>query len=144
SEYMLLALRFFSIDDIVLAPLCVAILYAVIRNRASKHKDPEIRKIYFRGFWFKVICVFAYTFVTEFIFKGGDTELYYQGVKDLRAALSDDFNNIGTIAKSLKLSMDNPLTHYFYYDNYDRDFTYNYMLSPSNFFVPRLVLIPSF
>jgi len=140
---MILALRFFSVNDLVLAPLCLVILYAIIRNRAEKNKDPQIRKIYYRGFYFKVFCVLAYTFVSEFIFKGGDTNLYFQGVKDLRAALNDDFNHIGTIIKSFKLTIDNPLTPYFFYDNYADDFTYNYMLNTSNFFVPRLGLIPS-
>ena len=140
---MLLALRFFSVNDIVLAPLCLLILYAIIRNRAERNKDPQIRKIYYRGFYFKIICVLAYTFVSEFIFKGGDTNLYFQGVKDLRAALNDDFSHIGTIVKTFKLSLDNPLTPYFYYDNYADDFTFNYMLNTSNFFMPRLGLLPS-
>jgi len=140
---MLLALRFFSVDDLLLAPLCLAILYAIIRNKANKNKDPQIRKIYYRGFYFKVFCVLAYTFVSEFVFKGGDTNLYFQGVKDLRAAVNDDINHVGTIVKSLKLTMDNPLTPYFYYDNYADDFTYNYMTNVSNFFIPRLGLIPA-
>ena len=141
---MLLALRFFAIDDLVLAPFCLLVLFALLRNRAEKNKDPEVRRIYYRGFYFKLICVLAYTFVTEFIFKGGDTALYYQGIQDLRAALTNDFNHISTIAKSFKLTMDNPLTPFFYYDNYSDDFTYNYMASPSNFFIPRLGLLPSY
>ncbi len=140
---MLLALRFFSIDDLVLAPICLFILYSIIRSKAEKKKDPKIRKLYYRAFYFKVFCVLAYTFVTEFVFKGGDTSLYYQGVKDLRAALNDDFSHFGTIVKSFKLTLDNPLTPYFYYDNYAHDFTYNYMLNTSNFFIPRLGLIPA-
>ncbi len=140
---MILALRFFSVEDLALAPLCVLILYAIIRNRAEKNKDPLIKKIYYRGFYFKVICVLGYTFVSEFVFKGGDTNLYFQGVKDLRAALNDDFDNIVPIIKSFKLTLDNPLTPYFYYDNYADDFTYNYMLNTSNFFISRLGLIPA-
>jgi hypothetical protein len=126
----------------VLAPLCLLILFGIIRNKAEKQKDPQIRKIYYRGFYFKIICVLAYTFVSEFVFKGGDTNLYFQGVKDLRTALNDDFNHMGTIIRSFKLTMDNPLTPYFYYDNYADDFTFNYMLNTSNFFIPRLGLIP--
>jgi len=141
---MPLALRFFSIEDFVMAPLCLMVLYAIIRNRAERNSDPEIRRIYYRGFYFKVICVLAYTFVTEFIFKGGDTGLYYQGVLDLRAAVNDDFNHAVTVIKKLKLLMESPLTPYLYYDNYAYDFTYNYMTTPSNFFVPRLGLIPSY
>jgi len=140
---MLLALRFFAIEDLVLAPFCLLILYIIIRNRAEKQKDPTVRRVYYRGFYFKIICVLAYTFISEFIFKGGDTNLYYQGVKDLRAALNDDFSHITTIVKTLKLSIDHPLTPYFFYDNYLDDITYNYMITASNFFVPRLGLIPS-
>lgn len=140
---MLLALRFFSVNDLVLAPFCLLVLYAILRNRAEKNRDPQIRKLYYRGFYFKIICVLAYTFVSEFVFKGGDTNLYFQGVKDLRAAVNDDFNHMGTIVKSFKLSIDNPLTPYFYYDNYADDFTYNYMVNTSNFFIPRLGLIPA-
>jgi hypothetical protein len=140
---MLLALRFFSVDDLVLAPLCLLLLYAVIRNRAERNTDPQIKKLYYRGFYFKILCVLAFTYVTEFIFKGGDTSLYYQGIKDLRAAIDADFSHVGTIIKSFKLSMDNPLTPYFYYDNYSDDFIYNYMLLPNNFLIPKLGLLPS-
>jgi len=73
---MLLALRFFAVDDIVLAPLCFLLLFIIVRNRANSNKDPFIRKLYYRGFYFKVFCVLAYTFVTEFVFKGGGTGLY--------------------------------------------------------------------
>lgn len=141
---MLLALRFFAVDDLVLAPVCLFLLFAILRNRAEKNPDPQVRRIYYQGFYFKIICVLAYTFVTEFIFKGGDTGLYYQGVQDLRHAINDDFNYTGNVIKTLKLTIDDPLTPYFYYDNYADDFTYNYMMSPSNFFVPRLGLIPAF
>ncbi len=106
--------------------------------------DPDVKKIYYRGFYFKIICVLAYTLVTEFIFKGGDTSLYYQGVLDLRHAISDDYNNMALIAKTQHLSIDNPLTPYFYYDNYSDDFTYGYMTVASNFFIPRLGLLPAF
>ncbi|NOT51415.1 MAG: hypothetical protein HOP10_09085 [Chitinophagaceae bacterium] len=141
---MLLALRFFALDDLLLGPLCLLILYAIIRNRAEKNNDPEVRRIYYRGFYFKIICVLAYTFVTEFVFKGGDTALYYQSVQDLRAALREDFDYLSTIINSVKLSKENPLTPFFTGDNYAYDYTYNYMLSSSNFFVPRLGLLPSY
>jgi hypothetical protein len=140
---MLLELRFFSINDIFLVPLCVIILYAIIRNRASRHSDPFLKRVYYNAFYFKLFCVFAYTFITEFYFGGGDTGLYYQGVKDLRAALEDDTGNIGVIINSSTLEINNPLAPYFLYDNYAFDITFNYMRSAANFFMPRLGLIPS-
>jgi hypothetical protein len=141
---MFLLARFFSLDDLYLVPLCLILLYAIIRNHAEKNKEKQVRQIYYRGFYFKVFCVFAYTFITEVYFKGGDTSLYYQGVKDLRAAADSDFDNLGKIITSIRLSIENPLAPFFYYDNYTDDVTFNYMQSPSNFFVPRLGLLPSY
>jgi len=140
---MLLALRFFSLNDIFLFPLCVLIFYAIIRNKAERPSNSGLKKIYYRGFYFKVFFVLAFTFVSEYIFKGGDTGLYYQGIMDLRAALHDDFDHIFTIIKSKSLTIENPLAPYFYYDHYADDFTYNYMRDVSNFSVPRLGLLPA-
>jgi hypothetical protein len=140
---MLLEIRFFSISDIFLVPICLVLLFALIRNRARKYKGQPMEKIYYQAFYFKVICVFAYTLVTEFYFSGGDTSLYYQGVKDLRAALQDDFGNLTYIINSSSLDDSNPLSPYFLYDLYEYDLTYNYMRSPANFFMPRIGLIPS-
>jgi hypothetical protein len=140
---MLLALRFFSLNDIFLVPLCLLILFFLVRSRAEKPANKNLRKIYYRGFAFKVFSVFLYTLVTEFIFKGGDTALYYQAIKDLRAALGDDFNHIYTIIDSKSIDIESPLAPYFYYDNYAYDFTFNYMRDASNFSVPRLGLAPA-
>lgn len=140
---MYLAARFFSINDIYLVPLCLLILFAVVRGRAERPENKAIRNIYYRGFAFKVFFVFAYTLVTEFVFKGGDTGLYYQSIMDLRAALADDFGHMNTIINSKSIDLENPLAPYFYYDNYADDFTFNYMRSGSNFFIPRLGLFPA-
>lgn len=139
----MLAITFFSINDFFLVPLCLVILYAIIRNRANACKDENIKKYYYRFFYFKIFCVFAYTIVTEFYFNGGDTALYYQGIQDLRAALADDFSHFSDVVSTSKLDQSNPLAPYFLFDNYVNDLTYNYMVVPSNFFVPRLGLLPS-
>jgi hypothetical protein len=141
---MLLEIKFFSINDIYLVPLCGIILYAIIRNRAKRNRDPFLKRLYFQAFYFKLFCVFAFVLITEFYFGGGDTGLYYQGVKDLRAALTDDTDHIWTILNSTDLLINNPLAPYFLYDGYAYDITFNYMRSPANFFMPRLGLIPSF
>ena len=133
QEYFIKILDF-SINDFLVVPLCLVVLYAIVRNRAERPKNAALKKIYYRGFYYKVFFVFAYTIVTELVFKGGDTNLYYQAIKDLRAALSDDFGFIETIATSKSIDIDHPLAPYFYYDNYEHDFTFNYMRSASNFF----------
>jgi hypothetical protein len=139
----LLGVTFFSINDFFLVPLCLILLYAVIRSRANANKDESIRKYYFRAFYFKIFCVFAYAMFTEFYFNGGDTALYYQAILDFRTALADDFNHFSSIVTTSKLDQSNPLAPYFLFDNYANDLTYNYMVVPSNFFVPRLGIIPS-
>ncbi len=139
----MLVVNFFSINDFFLVPLCLVILYAVVRARARACKDEQVRKYYYNVFYFKILCVFAFAFVTEFYFNGGDTALYYQGIQDLRAALADDFAYFSDIVTSTKLDPSNPLAPYFLFDNYANDYTYNYMVTPSNFFVPRAGLLPA-
>ena len=140
---MLLEVRFFSVNDFFLVPLCFVIMYAIIRSRANACKDESIRKYYYRILYFKTCCVFAFALITEFYFRGGDTSLYYQGIADLRAALKDDFSQFANIVASEKLDRQNPLSPYFLYDNYEFDMTYNYMAVTGNFFVPRLGIVPS-
>ena len=140
----LLEVRFFSVNDFFMVPLCLVILYAILRNRTRKYKDQPMEKLYHQAFYFKIIFVFAYALITEFYFSGGDTGLYYQGVKNLRAATDVDFNNLEYILTTSKLTEDNPLAPYFLYDDYyNFDITYNYMRSSSNFFMPRLAFFPS-
>lgn len=141
---MLLALRFLTGLDLVLFPLCLLFFYLIIRSKARRVADPRIQKLYYRAFYFKVICVLAYTMITEFYFKGGDTGLYYQATQDLRAAIAGDPDNFWLALTSQKLTRDSPLFPYFYYDNYGYDITYGYMLSAHNFLPPRFALLPSY
>lgn len=141
---MTLLVSFFSWSDILFFPVCFAALFFILRNRANKVRDPRIRKIYYRAFYFKVICVIFFTLLSQFYFKGGDTNLYFQATKDLRAAISDNPDNFWVILKTTKLSDETvELNNYFYYDNFDQDITFNYMISTSNFFPGKLALFPS-
>lgn len=140
---MILALQFFQANDIFIVPLCLVILLAILRSRVNASPDKSLKNLYYHAFYFKIACVFVYTFITEFYFGGGDTGLYYQGVKDLRAALNDNADNALVILKSASLDNGNILAPYFMYDNYSMDVTFNYMRSSGNFFMPRIGLIPS-
>lgn len=141
---MLLLTRFFSPADLFYFPVCFLILFFIIRAKAKKYKDERIKMLYFRAFYFKLICVLAFTLLTEFYFKGGDTGLFYQATKNLRAAIADNPNNFWVALESQKLTYKSPLFDYFYYDNYEFDLTYNYMFASANFFPGKLALIPSF
>ena len=141
---MMLLVSFFSWTDVLFFPLCFATLFFILRNRANNQTDPKIRKIYYRAFYFKVICVLSFTLISQFYFKGGDTNLYFQATKDLRAAIKDNPENFWLILNTTKLSDETEeLNNYFYYDNFDQDITFNYMISTSNFFPGKLALFPS-
>jgi hypothetical protein len=135
---------FFSMTDIFWFPVCLAVLYYILKKRADSYQDPWLRQIYYRAFAFKVICVIAFTMITAFYFKGGDTALYYQASKDMKAAIADDPDNFWELMKSSKLSFDSPLFNFFLYDNYAMDITYAYMLASNNFLPPKLAVIPSY
>ncbi|HEY6502874.1 MAG TPA: hypothetical protein VIZ28_02755 [Chitinophagaceae bacterium] len=140
---MYLLARFFHFTDVLYGPLCFIFLFAILRFKANRQKEKHIKKLYFQAFTFRMICVIIFTLITEYYFKGGDTGLYYQGTLDLRTALKDDINFLPEILGTLNLEPSDPLYAYFYYDNYVDDFTYNYMRSPSNFFIPKLALLPA-
>lgn len=116
----------------------------VFRSRINLYKDKSLRKIFWSAFRFKIFCSIVFALIAEFYFKGGDTASYYQGIKDLRAAISSDFENIWEPIFRSKMSVESPLYPFFYYDNYTGDFIVNYMFNTSNFFVPRLGLFPSY
>jgi hypothetical protein len=82
--------------------------------------------------------------ITEFYFKGGDTGLYYQAAQDLRTAIAEDNSNFWISFSTVKLTPESPLFSYFYYDNYEYDLTYNYMVSAHNFLPGKLALLPSY
>ena len=141
---MILIARFFTFSDLFLFPLCCIVLFYILKNRADKNADPKIRGLYYRAFYFKLIVVILFTLITEFYFKGGDTALFYQATKDLRAAIADNPDNFWLVVKTNKLIIKSPLFDYFYYDGYENDLTWNYMISAANFYPPKLALIPSF
>lgn len=136
--------RFFSPLDIAVFPISFLICFFIIRAKASNYKDQRIKMLYYRAFYFKVICVLTFALLTELYFKGGDTSLYYQAMQDLRAAIKDDPSNFWLSLTTQKLTWKSPLFDYFYYDNYQYDITYNYMFNTANFFPPKLALIPSY
>jgi hypothetical protein len=136
--------RFFTGEDIILFPLCFILLYSIIRFKANRQPDPRIRKLYYRAFYFKIIGVLLFTLITAFYFKGGDTNLFFQASKDLRAAIDDDLDNVWLILNTVRITGDHPLFNYFYYDNFDQDITYGYMITTSNFLPGKLALVPSY
>lgn len=141
---MILLARFFSATDLAIFPVCFLLMLYIIRSKANRQKNEQLKLLYYRAFYFKLICVFVFVLLTEYYFKGGDTALYFQATQDLRAAVKDNPDNLKLALLSPQLNYKSPLFDFFYYDGYTGDLTYNYMASPANFFPPKLALIPSY
>lgn len=139
---MHLLVQFFQLSDIFLVPLCIIILFLMLRVKAERNRENHIKKLYYKAFVYKLFFVFAFTLLVHFYFRGGDTALYYQATLDLRDAISDDPGFIGQIAGTMKVEDYHPLSPFFVFDNSDMG-TLNYMKSPSNFFIPKLAIIPA-
>lgn len=137
-------MQFFSSLDIILFPLCFFVCFFILRARANHCKDEKIRSFYYKAFYFKTLCVLAFTAITAFYFKGGDTVLYYYGTQDLRAGIAENPDLFWTALTMQKVTANSPFFPYFFYDNNPYDITYNYMISAHNFFTPKLALIPSY
>ena len=141
---MILLAQFFSVTDLAIFPVCFLILFFILRSKANRQPTEQLKMLYYRAFYFKLICVFVFTLLTEYYFKGGDTALYFQATQDLRAAVKSNPDNLQLALMSSKLNYKSPLFDFFYYDGYTGDLTYNYMSSAANFFPPKLALIPSY
>ncbi len=135
---------YFSGQDLLVFPMCFVMMYFIVRGRANHYRDLRMQNLYYRAFYFKLICVFAFTLLTEFYFKGGDTAMYYQATQDLRTAIEDKPENFWLILETQKVTFKSPLFDYFYYDGYEADLTWNYMLATANFFPPKIALLPSY
>ncbi len=141
---MYLLIRFFTPVDALVFPICLLVCFFILRAMAKKEPDREVRSYYYRAFTFKILCVIAFTLLTEFYFKGGDTSLFYQGAKDLQAAVKDNPDHFWEMLTTKRITVRSPLFDYFYYDGYDLDITYQYMISPANFFPSKLAFFPLF
>ncbi len=137
-------MRFITPVDAGVFPVCLLLCYIILRRMARREPDKEVRSYYYRAFGFKVLCVLLFTLLTEFYFKGGDTAMYHQATKDLQAAVKDSPENFWVMLASKRLTIRSPLFDYFYYDGFDLDLTYQYMISPANFFPPKLAFFPHF
>jgi hypothetical protein len=140
---MLIITHYFQYSDILLIPLCIFVLYFILRIRAERNTEKRIKQVYYKVFWYKLIFVFISILLLEFYFKGGDTSMYYQATLDMKQAVKDNPRLITYIAGSRGVDDFDPLALYFAYDNSDYG-TLNYMRSSSNFFVPKLALFPAF
>lgn len=131
----------FKAEDLFIVPICYFILYMIFKPIAGKY-DPVTQKLFMRAFHFKMLCSILFAIITDFVYNGGDSEMFFFATLDIQKALGDDAITLWEVLKTEKVNETHPLSPYFYMNNAKYP-TYGYMVSSSNFFVPRVSVLLS-
>src|SRR5688572_27086568 len=113
----------------------------VLISRLKKY-DRAMASVFKKAFWFKIFCALAFTLVTAFYYGGGDSEMFFYAVKDMRQAIANDDLSYWELLMMEKTDANSPLAYYFELDDSKYPVS-GFMRSSSNFLVPKLAVIPS-
>jgi hypothetical protein len=131
----------FTVYDIVIAPFCIFLLWLFFSARLKKY-DKATAKLFIKAFRFKMFCSVAFTLVTAFYYGGGDSEMFFYSVKDMRQAIAVNDLSYWELLKMQSADEYSPLAFHFEQDNTKYPVA-GFMRSSSNFLVPKLALIPA-
>ncbi len=135
-------LRLFSVDDIILAPYCLFVLFVLAFFLRRRYDGTEIRKYYISSLAFRFFLTILYAITIDYYYIGGDTTLFFKALLDMQQAVTDNPAYFSDIYLKAKLDPSEPLTSYFMYDG--NGVTHYYMYHVSNFMVPKFALPFSF
>lgn len=130
-----------TVYDIVVAPLCILLLWLFFSARLKKY-DKATAKLFIKAFRFKIFCSVAFTLVTAFYYGGGDSEMFFYSVKDMRQAIAVNDLSYWELLKMQSTDEYSPLAFHFEQDNMKYPVS-GFMRSSSNFLVPKLAVIPA-
>ncbi len=129
-----------SFVDILGGGLCLILLLIILRAKLRKY-DELTQSFFRRAFYFRIFCAVAFSLITAYYYKGGDTEMFLYATRDLYAALQD-----GTISLADLFFMENALDEdplFYYFDIDDSKYPVSgFMRDSGNFMVPKLGLLP--
>ena len=131
-----------TVYDIIIAPFCIFILWLFFSAHLKKY-EPDTAKLFRRAFKFKLFCAISFAVITNFYYNtGGDSEMFFYALKDMREAISNDDLSYWELFKMEKSDENTPLAYYFELDNVKYPVA-GFMRSRSNFLVPKLGVIPA-
>ena len=131
----------FTTYDIIIAPFCIFLLWLIAVAKTKKYDRPTA-KLFLNAFKFKMFCAVAFTFVTAFYYGGGDSEMFFYAVRDMRQAIANDDLTYWQLLKMESTDENSPLAYYFELDDIKYPVA-GFMRSSSNFLVPKLALVPA-
>lgn len=130
-----------NIYDIVIAPFCVFLLWVFFSARLSKY-DQRTKKLFKNALKFKIFCSLIFALVAAFYYGGGDSEMFFYSMKDMRQAIAANDLSFFELLTMDKMDENTPLSFYFEQDNTKYP-VYGFMRSSSNFLIPKLAVLPS-
>lgn len=130
-----------KLNDFFIIPFCFFILYIIFSAIVKKDRGTGDRPLFLRAFYFKMLCSIVFTFIMTFYYEGGDSEMYFFATRDISDALSSNHLSLWEYVTATHVTDNSPLAPYFYRD-YEVYPVYGFMLAESNFFVPKLAVIP--
>lgn len=126
--------------DIVAGLLCFILLDRFLVWKIGKY-DPNTRKLFRRAFLFRMFCAVAFSLVTAYYYKGGDTEMFLYATRDMHAALKDGAITLPELFFMEKTMDEDPLFYYFDIDDSKYPVS-GFMRHSGNFMVPKLGIVP--
>jgi hypothetical protein len=80
-----------SIQDVLLFPIYYFIILFFLRKYAAKKNDPLYNKYFALGFKLKTLGMIIVVLLTDYYFKGGDTNLFFAGTSNVYYNLTHNF-----------------------------------------------------
>lgn len=129
-----------SAFDILGGGLCLIFLLIIIYQKTRKY-DPQIRGFFIRAFYFRVFCAVAFSLITAYYYKGGDSEMFLYATRDMKSAFQNGDLSLTDLLLMENAQDEDPLFYYFDIDDSKYPVS-GFMRHSGNFMVPKLGLIP--
>jgi len=125
----------------ILMGLITFVLLDRFLSWTTKGHDESSRKFFHQAFRFRMICAVLFSLITAYYYKGGDTEMFLYGLRDMREAIRSGSVSIMDILLTENSYQNETLAYYFDIDGSIYPVA-GFMHHASNFMVPKLGLIP--
>lgn len=129
-----------SVFDIAIG-LILFILLDRILNRSIRKNDLIDQKLFRIAFRFRIFYAVSYALIAAYYYKGGDTEMFLYGVRDMQAAVKSGSVSVLDILLTENSTQSDELAYFFDIDESIYPVA-GFMRHSSNFMVPKLGLIP--
>ena len=130
-----------TVYDIIIAPFCIFLLWLIFAAQLRNYERPTAR-LFLKAAKFKIFCAIAFTLVTAFYYGGGDSEMFFFALKDMKQAIDENSVTYWQLFKMESTDENSLLAYYFELDDIKYPVS-GFMRSPSNFLIPKLALLPA-